>query len=57
MIGYMKKLKAVVAAVLCHRVIYGVVALAYGAGLSGLCDKHVAEAAVVAAYALLAARG
>ena len=57
MIGYLKKLKSVAAAVCCHRVIYAGVALAYGAGLAGLCDKAVVEAAVVAAYAIMAARG
>ncbi len=40
-----------------HRVIHAGVALAYGAGLAGVCDKHVVEGVVMAAYAIMAARG
>jgi hypothetical protein len=52
-----EKAMALVAAVCSHRVMYGGVAAAYGAGLAGLCDKALVEAVVVAAYAILAARG
>ena len=53
----LKWLAGVAGAVCCHRVIYGGVALAYGAGLSGLCDRDMVEATVLVAYALMAARG
>ena len=53
----MEKVKAMVCRVICHQVMYAWVALAYGAELLGYCEKEVTEAAVVTAYALMAARG
>ncbi len=57
MIELLKTVKTVAMAVCCHRAMYAGVALAYGAGLSGLCGRAVGEAGVGAAYLALAARG
>ena len=57
MIEVWKTAKAMAERVICHRVIYGGVALAYGAGMAGICDKAVTEAVLVAAYAVMALRG
>lgn len=52
-----ERMKKFVFAVFCHRVLYGGLAVIYGAWLAGLVDKGAHGMVVCALYAVLAVRG
>jgi hypothetical protein len=51
-----RKIKGMLAAVLCHRAMHGLAAAVYAASASGLAGKEVAGWLLGAVYAVLAAR-
>lgn len=52
----MKKIKEICARMWCHRVMYGGLACAYGAGCFGLIDKEVVGQIATACYIAMVAQ-